>query len=307
MRNAGHVIRDLADHAPGHSLIVKLLAEWDAGRIRQGTSPGEIVIDEESRGWYWGVLGERKVAEILNYLGSDMTVLHSVPIGTQGADVDHLVIGPGGVFTINTKYHAGASIWTAGFGLQVNGTSRAKYLRSAAREAGQVENRLSAAAGFAVPVYPVLAFVDPASFRKTAPNNIDGVEILVTTADRILETINNRRELSDAQVARIAEVARDATTWQKLLRPSAPGEHLAREFDALREALGPALEPHGAGRVQRTGQRTRQPVVRTNNRTVGQRIAIALLGSCLGVLLLPILLFVLLNAMSAIFSALLNR
>jgi hypothetical protein len=28
---------------------------------------------------------------------------HSIPVGSNGADIDHLVIGPGGVFTLNTK------------------------------------------------------------------------------------------------------------------------------------------------------------------------------------------------------------
>ncbi|MFE7074420.1 nuclease-related domain-containing protein [Streptomyces sp. NPDC057620] len=29
----------------------------------------------------------------------------------SGGGIDHLLIGPGGVFTINTKHHQGAPVW----------------------------------------------------------------------------------------------------------------------------------------------------------------------------------------------------
>ncbi len=41
-------------------------------------------------------------------------VLHAIPVGERGSDIDHLAIGPAGVFTINAKYHAGAKIWVGG-------------------------------------------------------------------------------------------------------------------------------------------------------------------------------------------------
>jgi len=34
---------------------------------------------------------------------SPWAVWHDLPIGTRGANVDHLVVGPGGVFSVNTK------------------------------------------------------------------------------------------------------------------------------------------------------------------------------------------------------------
>jgi hypothetical protein len=32
-------------------------------------------------------------------------VLHAVPVGDRGSDIDHVVIGHGGVYTVNTKTH----------------------------------------------------------------------------------------------------------------------------------------------------------------------------------------------------------
>jgi hypothetical protein len=301
MRSATHVTRDLIEHVPGHSLIAKLLTEWDAGRIRLEGADG-VVIDEESAGWFWGVLGERRVAEILARLPEGTTVLHSVPIGSQGADVDHLVVAPSGVYCINTKFHAGANVWTAGYGLTVNGISHAKYLRASAREAGRVAQKLSEAAGFAVPVYPVVAFVDAARFTKTAPNDIDGVRVFATTADQILRLIDTRRELSDDQVARIAEAARRPNTWLRTLRPTAPGAHLAREFDALSAALAPAMSRRSAPRpAARREGRIRGP------KTTGQRVLVGVLGGCLIALALPLIGLLLMNLLGLVLGAALGR
>jgi len=125
MGNAGELTHDLAQRAPGHSLIEKLLDEWNQGRIHFGDQPHTVVIDEDARGWYWGVLGEQRVAATLSTLGPEWTVLHSVPVGKGSTDIDHIAIGPAGVFTLNTKYSPDSNVWTAGRGLMVNGESRA--------------------------------------------------------------------------------------------------------------------------------------------------------------------------------------
>lgn len=67
-----------------------------AGRT-EGTHP--------SQSWRVGAAGERRVAEDLRSRTRADPLwqsLHSVPVGTQGSDIDHVVLGPGGVFTINT-------------------------------------------------------------------------------------------------------------------------------------------------------------------------------------------------------------
>lgn len=53
--------------------------------------------------WYRDALGERRVGRILAELGREWRVLHAVPHGDDGADIDHLVIGPPGVFTVTTS------------------------------------------------------------------------------------------------------------------------------------------------------------------------------------------------------------
>jgi hypothetical protein len=56
--------------------------------------------------WSQGAEGEEAVGRILDELAADdWFVIHDVSFG--GANIDHIVIGPGGVFTVETKSHAG--------------------------------------------------------------------------------------------------------------------------------------------------------------------------------------------------------
>ena len=75
--------------------------------------------------------------------------MHDLPIGSQGANIDHLVIGPSGVFTINTKNLTGY-IWVAGSTFMQNGERR-NYIPAIIREARRVERNLSKAVGWKVP------------------------------------------------------------------------------------------------------------------------------------------------------------
>ena len=102
------------------------------------------------------------VGRLLDKLPDGWAVLHAVPVGKGDTDIDHVVIGPGGVFTINTKNHSGQKVWVAGRTFMVNGQKQ-PHLRNAGHEAQRASRLLSAAAGFRVDVVPVIAVVDPAS------------------------------------------------------------------------------------------------------------------------------------------------
>lgn len=41
--------------------------------------------------------------------------------GERGSDIDHVLIGPAGVFTVNVKHHPNSSIWVGGDTFMVNG------------------------------------------------------------------------------------------------------------------------------------------------------------------------------------------
>ena len=81
-------------------------------------------------------------------------MLHSVPVGSGSSDLDHVVIGPAGVFTINTKHHRGQNVWVGGRRILVNG-QRTDHLRNANYEAKRASKLLSVAARMLVDVTPI--------------------------------------------------------------------------------------------------------------------------------------------------------
>lgn len=61
--------------------------------------------DPEADRWARGAKGERKVGAALEALGDDWHVLHDISLGR--GNIDHILVGPGGTFTIETKSHSG--------------------------------------------------------------------------------------------------------------------------------------------------------------------------------------------------------
>jgi Nuclease-related domain len=58
--------------------------------------------------WRRGAAGERRTARLLSPLDRQgWTVLHDLAIPSSRANIDHLVIGPGGVFVIDSKHYRG--------------------------------------------------------------------------------------------------------------------------------------------------------------------------------------------------------
>ena len=77
--------------------------------------------------------------------------LQAIPVGVNGSDIDHLAIGPGGVFGLNAKHHPGSNVWVGGNTLMING-QRQPYIRNSRHEAQRAGKLLTAACGFHVPV-----------------------------------------------------------------------------------------------------------------------------------------------------------
>jgi Nuclease-related domain len=84
--------------APRQSLLVGGLAAVAAGwGLRFRPSP-------DTRAWRRGAAGERHTARLLATLeGHGWAILHDLAIVGSRANLDHLVIGPGGVFVIDSE------------------------------------------------------------------------------------------------------------------------------------------------------------------------------------------------------------
>jgi hypothetical protein len=72
---------------------------------------------EQARTWQRGAAGERQTARLLDRLTHDgYVVFHDLAVPGSDANVDHLVIGPSGVFVIDSKQWTG-SVYQGGDGL----------------------------------------------------------------------------------------------------------------------------------------------------------------------------------------------
>lgn len=199
-----------------------------------GVSP----LGREAQPWYVGALGELEVARRLGSLEPGWYVLHSVPVGTGASDLDHVVIGPAGVFTINTKHHRGQSVWVGGRRILVNG-QRTDHLRNATYEATRTSKLLSVAARTLVDVTPIVAIVG-ARRMTVRERPTDVVVLRETELTRWLQ--RHPATLSAQQVQQLAAMAAQPAAWQRMPEADAV-DHAA--FDRLRREIDRARRRRG--------------------------------------------------------------
>ncbi|HXR44280.1 MAG TPA: nuclease-related domain-containing protein [Pseudolysinimonas sp.] len=179
-----------------------------------------------------GALGELQMADRLAGLGAEWTVLHAVPVGRTDADIDHVLIGPSGVFTVSTRNHHGEAVWVGGGTFLINGhrTAQIELARAEARDAA---TRLSRHLGELVDVTPVLVLIDPASLTRGKKST----EVTVLTSDELVPWLHDRPAvLSAAERARIEAIAEKRSTWHAVaVSPDDTQPHVRRFAMLLNE------------------------------------------------------------------------
>lgn len=204
--------RSMRDRVPGQALIEQVLLAQAAARplTRLERLVGRDPLEPDARPWYTGALGERSVAARLATLPDGWTVLHSLPVGRGGADVDHLVVGPGGVFTINTKHHVDASVWVAGRTVLVAG-QRQPYAARSEAEGRRVDRIVAEVVADAPVVRPLVVVVGAKRLTvKAGP-----VAVTVLRAEQLRRwLVAQPARLTPAQVQRLVDRFDDPATWQ---------------------------------------------------------------------------------------------
>ncbi|WP_328298438.1 NERD domain-containing protein [Streptomyces sp. NBC_00435] len=198
---------DLAKNRPGEELRHRLATSgpgmWErviAWALRRQT-------DEDS--WRTGLVGERRVGRELERLERQgWRVLHSIPLPRQ-VDIDHLLIGPGGVFTINTKRHPQKRVWVGDDMAKVDGGKAHPYAVKSRAEAERARKVLARYCDFDVPVQPVLVFVDVLKL-DVVPTQL-GLRVFREREVSALGPLAG--VLAPAQVEHIYDVARDRRSW----------------------------------------------------------------------------------------------
>jgi hypothetical protein len=198
---------DLAENRAGEAVKAKA-AEVRAEAPARNMLARVLGVHTEERAWRVGAKGEAKVGKVLDKLPDGWRVLNGVPVGDRGSDIDHVVIGPGGVFTLNTKHHPGGRVWVAERAVMVNG-QKTDYLRNSRHEAGRASLLLTRATGFHVDVQSIIVIVSADITRKADPTGVHVVprEVLKRWLDKRPE------RLTTESVDAIFEHARWDSTW----------------------------------------------------------------------------------------------
>ena len=201
-------VRDFAGNAAGAAARAKRDEINDQAPVRN-LFARVLGVKTDERAWRIGAKGEEKVAKELGHLGPQWHVLHAVEVGDRGTDIDHVLIGPAGVFTMNTKRRPDGKAWVADRMIMVN-RQKTDYLRNARFEGQRASRRLTSACGQAVHVTPVIVFVDLTEFDvKHMPPDVH-----VTTLRRMSGWLDSLVPVMDQAAAdAIFAVARLSSTW----------------------------------------------------------------------------------------------
>jgi hypothetical protein len=200
----GVIRRDPGQSAKAQATMLRERRVGEAGRDR-----------DESLSWEKGADGERLVGNLLDWSLDPLRwlVLHDLRITPNGANVDHLVIGPPGVFTINTKNHKGRHVWVSKRAVWVAGHPT-DYLKKARWEAQEVRRHLKERIPGDVPVTPVLAIITDRLTVRGLPDDVG-----VAAAQHLDEWVTSHvRRLRNIETVLLQHAAGD---WARSMAMSA--------------------------------------------------------------------------------------
>jgi hypothetical protein len=197
----------LLDRRAGGSAAEKARALRTASPVR--TRLARLLgVRTDERAWRRGAAGERVTAWWLGRLPDGWHLFNDVPVGERGANIDHVIVGPAGVFTVNAKNLTG-KVWVGARSIRHNGHPT-DYVRRSVAEAERAARLLTAALGRPVGVRPVLAILadewtvkeQPTDVFVAAPRGVkDWLRRLPTT-------------LSTGEVVAISEAVAKPSTWR---------------------------------------------------------------------------------------------
>ena len=208
---------DLALNRPGDQYRPRA----DLDRLKRGAAENLWDVRERLAGlvradfaWRTRTRDAKRLGPRLERLGSKgWRVLHSIPLGAGASMIDHLIMGPGGVFAFSTHEHRDARVWVSGAELRVNGVP-VPYLADAVARSQRIARLLSSASGVHTQVMPCLVIVtgtaSPSIVYHTRPD--EALILDSTTVIRVLKGLTG--VLTPDAVERVYEAARRRVTWE---------------------------------------------------------------------------------------------
>jgi hypothetical protein len=196
-------------------------------RTRLQSALGVSPLHPDAAVAYSTALGQVAVSRELADLGPGWTVINAVAPG-----VDHLVIGPAGIFAITTKRLDGMRVTVDGMSLSVGGRPT-DFQRAARTNAKLAAQMLSRSLLMIVHVRPILVVVDAQSLGRGG--NSPAVSVL-TPYEAVHSLRDLPKVLSPADVTELVMAASDWRTWSTtVLEPG--NTHVEARFVELHDRV----------------------------------------------------------------------
>ncbi|HEY2221773.1 nuclease-related domain-containing protein [Actinomycetospora sp.] len=208
---------DVARHGPDHGLLRAASRARAAGQRQRDT---ELRLQADGRHAVADALRREVEAPVAGKLGRSgrWHMLHGVDltVGGETVTIDHLVIGPPGVFVVEVRHQPGAKVHASATGIDVDGAHvDLARIRTLAEEVhDRLAEAIAIAAGFdevldPPPVLPVIAVVGATIVNQTRPRGV-----IMARAGDLARALRSRGDrLSAAAVEETYAVARRADTW----------------------------------------------------------------------------------------------
>jgi len=161
-----------------------------------GTLTRLLVLPAHVRAWTVGAEGEERVAALLSGLRPEgFIVLNDLRIPGTRENIDHVVVGPAGVFVVETKHYSGL-VRARGGELVVSGRRKTEFIDQVERQVAALRRTLG------VDITAYIAFVG-ADFPWFGRQRVRGVEALPLA--RLAKEIAAQPErLDESEVRRLA-------------------------------------------------------------------------------------------------------
>jgi hypothetical protein len=202
---------------------------------------GGSPLTPESRALFLDAKAEIAVGALLDQLPAGWSVIHSAPAGAGEPGIDHVVLGPGGLFTIASKLHPNQKIWVAHRMLLADGLTR-DHIPAAEADALRVTGILKTRMPLPAPVRPVVAIVDARSITIRERSDIHVID--AWDLRRWLTSLPTI--LAESELRRTRDILDDPQVWDAEPRPVPASEsaaaslrvdRLLADFTAIDDAM----------------------------------------------------------------------
>ncbi len=183
-------------------------------------------------------LAERRVGLLLDELGGQWDALHAIPRTEPDSPLEHLIIGPAGVFVIRGLDVGSGDVWVRGVTLVAR--RRRHPVDDLQEQAEYASRMLRLATALPVEARPIVVLLDPGHLWTRTDN---GALIVLSNREFVTWLLSQPIRYCGDDVAALSEAAETAATWNQQPTDRMLQGGVVSAFDALQHAVTLAGKP----------------------------------------------------------------